>query len=115
MKTEELRKKLFTKIENELEEFKRKLMQSIPEEIIDRAYELTVKDEIVGQIKEMNLEDIELKALIKEKDLLSECYEDWINADGRLGEVIYYTMVDAVETIKENYQKEQKNKSRESR
>ena len=91
------------------------LKKCTPEKIIDRAYELTVKDEIIGQIKEMNLDETEIKAMLKQDGLLSECYEDWRNADGRLGETIYPTIVDKIDVITSEYEKENKQKKQESR
>ncbi len=58
-KTEELKQKLFTKLEQELTNFKQELKQKTADEIIKSAYELTVKEEIINEIKEKNLDKIE--------------------------------------------------------
>lgn len=110
-----LKQKLEKKMDNEYEDLVTELKQSTPEKILDRAYELVVKDEIRGQIKNMNLDESELKALIKEPDLLSECYEDWKSADSQLGEIVSYTIIDTIEIIEENYHKEVSKNTRESR
>ena len=89
--------------------------ENASKEIIEKAYELVVKQEIKDELKEKNLTKDELKALLKEKDLLSECYEDWRNADGRLGETIYPTIVDTIDVITSEYEKENKQKKQESR
>lgn len=112
-KKESLKQKIEEKLDTEYKELVEELKKCTPEKIIDRAYELIVKDEIIGQIKEMNLDEIEIKAMLKEKDLLSECYEDWRNADGRLGEVIYPTIVDSIDIITAEY--ERAKESKESR
>ena len=110
-----LKQKLFTKLEQELKNFKEKLKQKTADEIIESAYELTVKEEIVGEIKEKNLDKDELKALLKEDNLLSEFYEDWRNSDGRLGEEISYTMDDTIDIVVKEYEKEKNIKNKESR
>lgn len=115
MNYKDLKEKLEEKMYKEYQELVNELKESTPEKIIDRAYELVVKDEIIGQIKEMSLDENELKALIKEPKLLSECYEDWRNADGALGEIVSYTITDTIGIIEENYRKEMNKKSRESR
>lgn len=114
-KSEVLKQKLEEKLDVEYKKLVEELKKCTPEEIINRAYELTVKDEIIGQIKEMNLDEIEIKAMLKEDDLLSECYEDWRNADGKLGETIYPTIVDTIYVITSEHEKENKQKKQESR
>lgn len=114
-KTEELKEKLFEKLEIELEDFEQKLKQKTVDEILESAYELTVKREIIGEIKEKNLDEDELKALLKEDNLLSEFYEDWRNSDGRLGEEISYTMSDTIDIVVKEYEKEKNIKNKESR
>lgn len=114
-KTEELKEKLFTKVEQELENFKQELRQKNPDEIIENADKLTIKDAIIVELKERNFDKNELKALLKHDDLLSEFYEDWRNADGRLGEIISYTMEDTIEIIVNDYKKEKSIKNKESR
>lgn len=110
-KEQKLKMDLNEKVEQEYADFKKELEQKSPKEIIEKAYELVVKEQIKDELKEKNLVEDELKALLKEKDLLSECYEDWRNSDGRLGEVISYT----IELIEQEYKKENKQKIKESR
>ena len=114
-KIDDSKQKLEEKLDTEYKKLIEELKKCSPEKIIDRAYELIVKDEIIGQIKEMNLDEIEIKAMIQENNLLSECYEDWRNADGRLGETIYPTIVDTIDVITSEYEKENKQKKQESR
>lgn len=114
-KEQKLKMDLNEKVEQEYANFKKKLEQKSPKEIIEKAYELVVKEQIKDELKEKNLVEDELKALIKEKDLLSECYEDWGNSDGRLGDVISYTIDNTIELIEQEYKKENKQKIKESR
>lgn len=111
----DLKQKLEEKMEAEYKELVEELKKFTPEQIIERAYELVVKDEIIGQIKEMNLEKVEMKAMLKEDNLLSECYEDWKNTDGTLGEIISYTLIDTIDVITTEYEKENRQKKQESR
>ena len=96
---EELKQKLIQKLDKELQEYKGYLRQKSPDEIIESAYQLTVKTLIIGEMSEKNLDYYELKALIKQKDLLAEFYEDWRNSDGRLGENISYEMDNSIKII----------------
>ncbi len=112
---EELKQKLIEKLDKELQEYKSYLRQKSPNEIIESAYQLTVKTLIIGEMSEKNLDYYELKALIKQKDLLAEFYEDWRNSDGRLGENISYEMDNSIKIIVDRAVAEKIKNNRESR
>ena len=112
---EELKQKLIEKLDKELQEYKGYLRQKSPNEIIESAYQLTVKTLIIGEMSEKNLDYYELKALIKQKDLLAEFYEDWRNSDGRLGENISYEMDNSIKVIVDRAVAEKVKNNRESR
>lgn len=112
---EELKQKLIEKLDKELQEYKGYLRQKSPNEIIESAYQLTVKTLIIGEMSEKNLNYYELKALIKQKDLLAEFYEDWRNSDGRLGENISYEMDNSIKIIVDRAVAEKIKNNRESR
>ena len=112
---EELKQKLIEKLDKELQEYKGYLRQKSPDEIIESAYQLTVKTLIIGEMNEKNLDYYELKALIKQKYLLAELYEDWRNSDGRLGENISYEMDNSIKIIVDRAVAEKVKNSRESR
>ena len=69
---EELKQKLIEKLIKEIEDFKEKLKQKSSDEIIENSYQLVVKDTIIDEMKDKNLDYYELKALLKQKDLLTE-------------------------------------------
>lgn len=108
---EELKEKLIEKLDKELREYKGYLRQKSPDEIIESAYQMTVKTLIIGEMSEKN----QLKALIKQKDLLAEFYEDWRNSDGRLGENISYEMDNSIKIIVDRAVAEKVKNNRESR
>lgn len=112
---EELKQKLIEKLEKELRDFKEDLRQKSPDEIIESAYQLTVKTLIIGEMNEKNLDYYELKALIKQKYLLAELYEDWRNSDGRLGENISYEMDNSIKIIADRAIAERVKNNKESR
>lgn len=112
---EELKQKLIEKLEKELRDFKEDLRQKSPDEIIESAYQLTVKTLIIGEMNEKNLDYYELKALIKQKYLLAELYEDWRNSDGRLGENISYEMDNSIKIIADRAIAEKVKNNKESR
>ena len=113
---EKIKQKLYEKMEDELKNYEQELLKMQPKEIIENAYQYTVKSEFISQIKEKNLDEDEIKSLLREKDLLSQFYEDWRNADAQLGEILSYKMDDTIETINiEDYNRKRKLRDIESR
>ncbi len=115
MKIEELKEKLFKKVEKELDDFKEDLKQKAPEEIIENAYKLTAMEGIIGELKERSFDIDEIKALLKEDNLLEEFYEDFRNSDSKLCEIVQYQMEDTIDIIVENYDRTVKMKAKYSR
>lgn len=110
-----IKQEFIEKIEQEYATLKQVLEQKTPKEIIAKAYELVVKEQIKDELKYRNYDKSELKALIKRKDILEEFYQDWRNADGRLGEILENTIDDTINIIRDNYTKEKRQKMKESR
>lgn len=110
-----IKQEFIEKIEQEYATLKQVLEQKTPKEIIAKAYELVVKEQIKDELKYRNYDKSELKALLKRKDILEEFYQDWRNADGRLGEVLENTIDDTINIIRDNYTKEKRQKMKESR
>lgn len=110
-----IKQEFIEKIEQEYATLKQVLEQKTPKEIIAKAYELVVKEQIKDELKYRNYDKSELKALLKRKDILEEFYQDWRNADGRLGEILENTIDDTINIIRDNYTKEKRQKMKESR
>ena len=72
-------------LENEYSEFKEQFMSLSPKETVDNAYELVVKQEILDSFNyDMSYDKEELQALLKQNNLLSQAYDEWLSADGNL-------------------------------
>ena len=110
-----IKQEFIEKIEQEYATLKQVLEQKTPKEIIAKAYELVVKAQIKDELKYRNYDKSELKALLKRKDILEEFYQDWRNADGRLGEILENTIDDTINIIRDNYTKDKRQKMKESR
>ena len=70
---------------------------------------------LLADIPDYNFDKDEIKALLKEEDLLSEFYEDWRNSDGKLCDSLQYPMEDTIDIIVENFEKNLKEKQRNYR
>lgn len=102
----DIKEKLNMKLDNEYKNLCDELKRKSKEEIINRAYELTVKDELKEEIKNMDLYDKEILIMTEQKDLLNEFYYDWLNIDVPLGEVLRNTIEESVATITRYYNKQ---------
>lgn len=72
-------------LEREFDDFKEDIIQKSKKEIFDRAYEITVKEEIKYVIKNMNLHRAEKEMLILQNNILDSIYQDWLKDDTPLG------------------------------
>lgn len=95
--------KLEEKLENEFKHFCSKTKTKSPDEIIQSAYEITVKEEIKDSLKNMDLFPLEVKALLKQKDILNEFYHDWLNVDTPLGEVLENSIEESIAMVTRYY------------
>ena len=106
MNNEQLREKLYSRMNSELAEFERELLQKSQQQILDRSYEYISKKSIVTEIEYgRNLSNEQLKAMLKLKAPLEVLYEEWIDTDGSesqmIRDVIYDFSKEEAERIKE--------------
>lgn len=76
-----LKVRLCEKVSKEQEIFETYLLTLPPKEILNHAYEFTVRQDIVFAVEQMELRDNEIKALLNVPDLLMEVYENFINLE----------------------------------
>ena len=101
--TSKLKDELMKKLENEYNEFKEQFMSLSPKEAVDNAYELVVKQEILDSFNyDMSYDKEELQALLKQDNLLSQAYDEWLSADGNLREALQYSVDNVVEMAVED-------------
>ena len=84
------------KLDKEFNELCEGLQQKTPKEIIDRDYEITVKEEIKEELKYMDLHDKEKFIMFGQKNLLDEFYHDWLDTDVPLGDVLEDTLEESI-------------------
>ena len=95
----DLDKALADKLDKEYKDFCRKIMTKDKKEIFDRAYEITVKDELKEELKNMELYDAEKEMIILQDDVLNEFYKDWLDCDVPLGDVLRENLEESVATL----------------
>ena len=92
----------YNKLDNELKEFHENLLEKGNGEILNSAYEITVKEQIVDILKDMNLHEVEKEVLFLRDDLLAELYQDWLHYDATLIEPITDSVDKSISTILRN-------------
>lgn len=79
MNTEELNTKLYEKMYAEQQNFIRSLKDSTPENVMQYAYELVIREDILLSFEENDLDVNQCKALLKEKKPLDKLFLAWEN------------------------------------
>ena len=99
--------KLVLKLEQELKDFKEKIKALGVDYAIDKAYELTVKQEVIDCIMYDNsLSKEQRKALLSSDHLLEQFYDEWLSTDGNLREHLNYSVDKTIEYITDDYKKD---------
>lgn len=102
---------LYEKVQAEYDAFIEELKAKPTEEIIEKAYEKVMKEEMVGICEFANFEPKEAKAMYLEKYPLDRMYQDWLKSD-----VSYMDMLrDSVDDSVKVAAVERREKQRESR
>lgn len=92
-------KALANKLDREFKEFCQNLMKKDKNVILDSAYEITVKDELKEEIKNMDLYEEEKEMMFLQEDLLNEFYHDWLDCDTPLGDSLKECLEESVATL----------------
>ena len=102
-----MEEKLFKKLEQEMNNYKNHIKERGVEFAIDRAYELTSKQEIIDSLRYDNsLSKKQIKALLSRDNVLDELYSDWLSFDGNMREHINYSVDKSLNLITDEYKKD---------
>lgn len=102
---------LYEKVQAEYDTFIDELKTKPVGEVIEKAYEKVIKEEMVCICEYANFEQKEAKALYLEKYPLDRMYQDWLNSD-----VSYMDMLrDSVDDSARSAAAERREKQREGR
>jgi len=89
MTNEELNTALYKKMEAELKEYKRKLRNESPTTIMNSAYELVLKEDIVYAMEYYDLSDQQAKALLNLERPLKDITENYKSCEDGYMDIIY--------------------------
>lgn len=111
---QKIREELYTKLEMELSEYKKGLLELSGKEIIDKSYETAIKEEMIYSFyPESEKFDInEIKTLKNQENSLNALYQGWMDSDLNICQLlednVYDTLQELVEEQKENLKKNKK-------
>ena len=100
---EELKDKVYKRLEHEFNMFKTSCLTKTKEEIINLSYELAVKEEIVGSFISNYYSEENYLALLEEDNILESVYQDWMDSEGGIHEPIENSIDYYLEELGEKY------------
>ena len=96
MTNEELNTRLYEKMFAEQERFRDWLLSQPPAEILNHAYEYTVREDILMSLEYNDLEDSQARALLKSGKPLKQIFERWEDKETSHMENIWDTVQEPV-------------------
>jgi hypothetical protein len=113
MNTEELNLQLYNKMSAEFEKFKEELLNSSPQEVLDRAYEYIIKDDIVLSLEYSDLTASRADALLKSENSLDEVYDAWMESESSHMDEIREVLDSAAESLIRDAQHQREAKAKD--
>lgn len=92
MTNEELNTRLYEKMFAEQEQFRDWLLSQPAAEILNHAYEYTVREDILMSLEYHDLEDSQAKALLKSGKPLKQIFERWENQETSYMDTVWNTV-----------------------
>lgn len=92
MTNEELNTRLYEKMFAEQEQFRDWLLSQPPAEILNHAYEYTVREDILMTLETRDLEDGQVRALLKSGKPLKQIFERWENQETSYMDTVWDTV-----------------------
>ena len=106
LKKPSLSDQLFFKMKKELDTFKADLMTKPPQDILNAAYELTIKEDLLCIFEmEDRFSEKECRALLKCKAPLDYLYQEWMDTDVTYMDVLRDSVQNAVDKQVESFAK----------
>ena len=92
MTNEELNTRLYEKMFAEQEQFRDWLLSQPAAEILNHAYEYTVREDILMSLEYHDLEDSQARALLKSGKPLKQVFERWENQETSYMDTVWDTV-----------------------
>ena len=97
--------KVLDKIKNEYDKYINFLKSKNADFIIENAYEIVFKKQIVSEVEHREFSSDEIRALNKHNGILDELYSEWLKTDGEDRECLNFAINKRINSIKERFRK----------
>lgn len=77
----ELNLRLYDKVQHELNSFREEVLTKPPQEIYEKAYQITIKTDFAECFYNCDFSVKTVKEMLKSPDLLEEIYQEWLSND----------------------------------
>ena len=111
--TQFLRNLLLDKARKEQDSYIEQMKAKPPDKIIQKAYEITMRDDILVSLEYANLSDKQLSALLKTDYPVSACFNEWQDRDCSYMEDLSDTVSQYAEKLVKEAEEQNKNKKRQ--
>ena len=103
-----------TEKKQEIKDFIEEMKTNEPEVILNSAYQIAIKEELVGIFypQEDKYDIEEIKALNKLPDPLEELYQGWMDSDAGIHSVLEDNVSDTIEEIQKEQREKKKDRER---
>lgn len=96
-----LAEKFDEKVKNDYKEFIKKMRKLEPDEIIENAYEISIKLIIKEIMEDKYFTADEIKLLLKCGNVIDVCYDKWIDMEEDFGDVIELAIDKKIEDLED--------------
>ena len=96
-----LAEKFDEKVKNDYEEFIKKMRKLDPDEIIENAYEISIKLIIKEIMDDKYFTADEIKLLLKCGNVIDVCYDKWIDMEEDFGDIIESAIDKKIEDLED--------------
>ena len=108
MKNDPLAAELYNKMQQEQNEYREWLLAQPPEEILNHAYEYSVREDILIALENASLRPAQLRALLESQAPLADIYKDYRDCDTNTLDVMTLCIadradIDLMESTKKNW------------
>lgn len=100
---ESLREELVKKLKQEQEEYLNEVREEGVEYALEKAYEITTRQEIIDYLSYANVDLKDMKALIKTEYIIDRIYDEWLGFDGNFYEILEYPIESEIKRISDDF------------
>lgn len=108
MTDKEANDKLYAKMTAEQDKYRKWLLSLPPQEILDHAYEYSVREDVMCSLEDTDLDGRDARALLKSPSPLGDIYKDWQKRDPTYMEDIRDTILDRARKIIQREQEQER-------